>query len=79
MGGWPLLEGSSWQDKNFKWFELIFKLRDMGYSSDYIVDLSVTTDMMNSSWRILDLNQPVLGIPREYLVKGSNDTDVKVF
>lgn len=50
----------------------------MGYSVDYFFDFSVTTDLKNSSWRILDLDQPSLGMNREYLVKSINDEDVKV-
>ena len=50
----------------------------MGYSVDYFVDFSVTTDLKNSSWRILDLDQPGLGMSREYLIKGLQDEDVQV-
>jgi membrane metallo-endopeptidase-like protein 1 len=50
----------------------------MGYSVDYLVDFSVTTDLKNSSWRILDLDQPGLGMRREYLTKGLEDEDVNV-
>jgi len=50
----------------------------MGYSVDYFVDFSVTTDLKNSSWRVLDLDQPGLGMSREYLIKGEDDEDVQV-
>ena len=50
----------------------------MGYSVDYFVDFSVTTDLKNSSWRVLDLDQPGLGMSREYLIKGMKDEDVQV-
>jgi predicted metalloendopeptidase len=50
----------------------------VGYSVDYFFDFSVTTDLKNSSWRILDIDQPSLGMSREYLVKGLEDEDVKV-
>ncbi len=56
----------------------MYKFRDMGYSVDYFVDFSVTTDLKNSSWRILDLDQPGLGMSREYLIKGMQDEDVQV-
>jgi predicted metalloendopeptidase len=78
MGGWPLLEGPSWDQDGFKWYEMVYKFRDMGYSVDYFVDFSVTTDLKNSSWRILDLDQPGLGMSREYLMKGLEDADVQV-
>jgi len=79
MGGWPLLEGDSWDQEGFKWFDMVYKFRDMGYSVDYLVDFSVTTDLKNSSWRILDLDQPGLGMSREYLMKGLEDKDVLAY
>jgi len=79
MGGWPLLEGASWDQDSFKWYEMVYKFRDMGYSVDYMVDFSVTTDLKNSSYRILDLDQPGLGMSREYLMKGLEDPDVQAY
>ena len=78
MGGWPLLEGPNWNKEGFKWYEMVYRFRDMGYSVDYLVDFSVTTNLKNSSWRVLDLDQPSLGMAREYLMKGLDDEDVKV-
>jgi len=79
MGGWPLIEGSRWNQDGFKWYEMVYRFRDMGYSVDYLVDFSVTTDLKNSSWRVLDLDQPSLGMAREYLMKGLEDEDVKAY
>ena len=78
LGGWPVLEGESWDGANYIWYEQVYKFRAMGYSVDYFVDFSVTTDLKNSSWRVLDLDQPGLGLSREYLVKGLEDEDVQV-
>ena len=78
MGGWPLLEGNSWDKDDFKWYDMVYRFRDMGYSVDYLVDFSVTTDLKNSSMRVLDLDQPGLGMSREYLMKGLEDKDIQV-
>ena len=56
----------------------VYRFRSAGYSVDYLVDFSVTTDLKNSSRRILDLDQPGLGMSREYLIKGLDDEDVQV-
>ena len=56
----------------------VYRFRAAGYSVDYLVDFSVTTDLKNSSRRILDLDQPGLGMSREYLIKGLQDEDVQV-
>jgi len=79
MGGWPLLEGPDWNEEGYKWYEMTYKFRENGYSVDYLVDFSVTTDLKNSSWRILDLDQPGLGMAREYLMKGLEDPDVQAY
>ena len=34
---------------------------------------------MPYSWRILDLDQPGLGMAREYLMKGLDDPDVQAY
>ena len=81
MGGWPLLEGDSWDKKNpqFKWYELVWRFRELGYSVDYLLDFSVTADLKNSSWRVLDIDQPALGLSREYLLKGLQDVQVGAY
>ena len=78
MGGWPVLEGDSWNKDIFSWYKMVYRFRDMGYSVDYMVDFSLTTDVKNSSWRVVDLDQPSLGLAREYLMKGPQDKDVQV-
>ena len=78
LGGWPLLEGENWNQEGFRWFNLVYNFREVGFSVDYMVDFSVTADLRNSSWRTLDLDQPQLGLSREFLVKGVEDKDVQV-
>ena len=78
LGGWPVLERGEWVKDGFKWYDVVYRLRQMGYSADYLVDLSVVTNIKNSSWRALSLDQPRLGLPREYLMKGLEDPDVQV-
>lgn len=79
LGGWPVLQGDSWANQDFKWYEMTYKFRKQGYSVDYMVDFSVTTDLKNSSYRVLDLDQPGLGMAREYLMKGLDDPDVQAY
>ncbi len=82
LGGWPVLLGPgqawAWDDGSYIWYEQVYKFREFGYSVDYLVDFSVTTDLKNSSWRVLDIDQPGLGMSREYLIKGLEDEDVQV-
>ncbi|XP_022251669.1 membrane metallo-endopeptidase-like 1 [Limulus polyphemus] len=80
MGGWPVVEGELWDGSNFDWLETLFKFRKHGYSHDILLDLSVTPDYRNNSHHIVDLDQPVLGMPdRSYLIKGLNDSGVAAY
>jgi len=79
LGGWPLLEGENWDQEGFRWFNMVYKFREVGFSVDYLVDFSVTADLRNSSWRILDLDQPPLGLSREFLVRGVEDKNVQAY
>lgn len=80
MGGWPAVEGGSWNPGTFNWTRNIFINRQLGYSVDLLFDFSITTNIKNSSWRIIDIDQPPLGMPsRKYLLKGLNDSDVQAY
>ena len=76
LGGWPVLEGDKWDEDNFTWIDTVYKFRENGYSTDYLIDFSVVTDSKNSSWRVIDIDQASLGMSREYLINGMEDDDV---
>lgn len=76
LGGWPVLEGDSWDEENFSWIDTVYKFRENGYSTDYLIDFSIVTDSKNSSWRVIDIDQASLGMSREYLINGLEDDDV---
>lgn len=56
LGGWPLLEGSTWNEGEFNWRESVYKFRKVGYSVDYFIDFSVGIDLKNSTKRIIDVS-----------------------
>ena len=78
MGGWPVLEGPTWDRDEFKWYEMVYRFRDMGYPVDYLIDFKVVLDVKKTSRRLLKLDQPALGLSREYLMNGLEDDVVKV-
>merc|ERR1711971_92082 len=79
LGGWPVLQGEKWTGENFKWHELSIKASDEGLSSDRMISIGIGTDSKDSLKRILEINQPGLGLSREYLIKGFNDKDVQAY
>ncbi|KAF5283678.1 hypothetical protein FQA39_LY17253 [Lamprigera yunnana] len=59
LGGWPLLEGKNWNEKNFVWTDLIYKLRKRGIRSNYLINLQVEPDDRNSTKRVLTLDHAI--------------------
>lgn len=57
IGGWPAVAGSDWDEESWSWQNATLKCRENGYSTDYIVDVSVSTDLKNSSIRVLDVSE----------------------
>ena len=55
---------------------MVYKFRSTGYSTDYLFDFSIGTDIKNSTGRVIYLDQPYLGMSREYIIKGLEDEDV---
>ena len=76
FGGWPVLN-DNWDENNFDWEQLIYIFRENGYSTDYLFDFSIATDLKNSTWRTIYFDQPGLGMSREYLIKGLEEENVR--
>jgi len=79
MGGWPVLEGDSWDESMFSWIDTVYTFRQHGYSTNYLIDIFIGTDIKNSSGftkRVINIDQANLGMPREYLINGMDDDDV---
>lgn len=80
LGGWPVVEGSNWDEAKFDWVESLMAFRKLGYSHDILLDLSVTADYRNNTVHIIDLDQTSLGMPdRTYLVRGLNDSSTAAY
>ena len=39
----------------------------------------MVSNLKNSTWRTMDLDQPGLGMSREYLMKGVEDPDIQAY
>lgn len=55
LGSWPILD-KDWKEESFDWIQAIYKFRKIGYSVDYFMDFSVSTDLKNSTRRIIDVS-----------------------
>ena len=62
VGGWPVLEGPDWDKSGFKWYDMVYKLRDIGYPSNYIIGISVFLNWITPSKRVVYLGQRPYGM-----------------
>lgn len=79
LGGWPVLEGDYWTDKRFTWDKTIHSFRRFGLEFDSIIDLSVGFDLQNSTRRMVQIDQPTLGVSREFLIRGLSNKITKAY
>ncbi|KAF2899680.1 hypothetical protein ILUMI_06498, partial [Ignelater luminosus] len=71
LGGWPVLEGNSWNDANFTWTDLLIKFRKLGLRIDSFIEMTVDPDPRNSSTYTIQLDQLKTGLLRDWLVTRS--------
>lgn len=57
LGGWPVLEGDRWNEATFTWKDSVYKYRTTGYSVDYFIDFSISTDLKNTTMRAIDVSR----------------------
>lgn len=55
IGGWPVLEGNLWQDKNYQWEETIYNLKAEGLSISSLFSLSLESNFMNEDQFVLNV------------------------
>ena len=68
----------NWFDSKTDLYRLIEKSAKLGFSPS-IFSIGITADNQNSSRRIIHVDEPRLGLPRDYLIKGPDDKVVKAY
>jgi len=81
FGGWPVLQGASWDEAKFRWEDTIYQFRKQGFNTayeyGYLFSLKISADSKNSSYRSIHFGEPWFHIDREYLVKGIYEENVR--
>ncbi|CAF4169227.1 unnamed protein product [Rotaria sp. Silwood2] len=73
FGGWPILQGSSWDNSTFNILQLLLKIRQ--YNNDIIFGIGTSIDEKNSKEYDIGIGQSDLGLgQREYYSNESKNT-----
>lgn len=48
LGGWPLLNTNSTAEYQFDWTNFMLKSKEIGYSTERLIDFTLTTDDSNA-------------------------------
>ncbi|KAF5269286.1 hypothetical protein FQR65_LT02587 [Abscondita terminalis] len=78
LGGWPIMLGSKWNQTNFNWTRLVYKLRQQGYKYNHFFTINVEADDRNSTQRILTLDQSVGKVRDFYHHKHRNNVSTEL-
>ena len=54
------LQGNDWNEEDFSWIDTTYKFRENSYSTDLLIDFSIGTEIKNSSWRVIDIDQAII-------------------
>ncbi|XP_045472072.1 neprilysin-2-like [Harmonia axyridis] len=74
FGGWPVVEGSKWNEDTFNWSETLIKMKESGLPYGFFMDFSVVVDDKNSSRRILTVDQGFVAF--EPIKRGPRDNPI---
>ena len=63
-GGWPVLEQSHWDGKDYDIWKQNIILKQMGLSSNHFASISVSPDVKNNSFNVLIFGSANTGLSR---------------
>lgn len=70
-GGWPVVKGNEWNEKEWNWMEINKKMSADGLEDALIFTLAILTDQRNSSRRILDVRATIIICSINYYYESS--------
>ncbi|CAG2170556.1 unnamed protein product [Oppiella nova] len=76
LGGWPVLVGEDWDNRTFDWIHVSKQIRKLGFRADMFVQFKVIADVLNNTKK---LDEPTLGLRRQIMTLGPNNSIVQVY
>lgn len=74
-----MVEGDSWNENQFDWIETTKRFRQHGFNINYLIDFQISTNIKNTTSRIIYLDQASIGLFREFLILGIEENAVKAY
>lgn len=72
-GGWPVIRGPYWKEDQFNWLNTTYKLFLHGFDINSFISFKVEANFDNSSYNIIQIDQPTFGISLEVLKRPIDD------
>ncbi|XP_070505178.1 neprilysin-2-like isoform X2 [Chironomus tepperi] len=79
LDGWPVVKGHLWNESKWTWQQSVIDFKNYGFSTNSIFAFTVDIDLKNTSKRIISIDQPYLGLNREYLIEGLDNKVVQAY
>ncbi|KAG8241098.1 NEDD8 protease nep2 [Homalodisca vitripennis] len=76
-GGWPVL--GNWRHFGWSFLDTEIRLRNLSIGGGSLFQIDVSVDLKNASKRVIQIDQAVLGLSREFLVKGLSNPIVQAY
>lgn len=51
LNGWPIVTGHKWNEGVFDWKEILYKLKERGYTNSMLLEVTVIEDRFNNTNR----------------------------
>nr|WBW70057.1 venom protein [Lampona murina] len=62
LGGWPMMEGTKWNESKFDWIQSLISFKELGFDHNILLNLSVSADEKNS--RVNKIHLSNANVPR---------------
>lgn len=82
MGGWPVLEGETWDGDKFKWWEMTAKSIGQGFTANSLIYIFIAMDEKDTDRFILNIGESYVALSsqyREYFINGTEDKIMKAY
>lgn len=53
FGGWPVILGNNWNERDFDWKKTLYKMKELGFTSGYLISFYISPDDRNTTRYIL--------------------------